>query len=47
MPPAPDEEEAIVRKAKFCLSTGIAPSEYDAMTDLEVEIFTEEHNRRT
>lgn len=41
-----DLEDAIRRKAEFCLNTGIAPSEYDAMTDLEVDLFTEVHNAR-
>lgn len=34
------------RKAAFCLATGVQPSEYDAMTVLEIGAFTEEHNRR-
>lgn len=37
-------EELIREKAEFCLSTGIAPSEYDAFTDQEREIFVETWN---
>lgn len=36
--------ELIREKAEFCLSTGIAPSEYDAFTDQEREIFVETWN---
>ena len=38
-------EELIREKAEFCLSTGIAPSEYDAFTELEREIFVETWNQ--
>lgn len=38
-------EELIREKAEFCLSTGIAPSEYDAFTDLEREIFIDVWNQ--
>lgn len=43
MTPEPGEEEARA-KAEFCLITGIAPSEYDALTDLEIHAFIEVHN---
>lgn len=32
-------------KAEFCLATGIAPSEYDAFTDDEREVFIDTFNR--
>lgn len=32
------------RKAEFCLLTGVQPSEYDAMTDDEVDAFIEVAN---
>lgn len=35
------------RKANFCLVLGIAPSEYDALTEDEVEAFLAEHERLT
>lgn len=38
--------EELRAKAEFCLNTGIAPSEYDEMTDLERAVFTEVHNER-
>ena len=38
-------EELLERKARFCLATGIQPSEYDAMTEHELEVFTAEFNR--
>lgn len=31
-------------KAMFCLKTGIAPSEYDGLTDEEIVAFVEAHN---
>lgn len=34
-----------LRKAGFCLATGIAPSEYEALTGFEVEAFIEIHNQ--
>lgn len=43
--PTPDEEYAR-QKADFCLALGVAPSEYDQLTDLEVAAFIEAHNRR-
>ncbi len=39
--------EELRDKADFVLKTGIAPSEYDAMTDLERAVFTEVHNELT
>lgn len=33
-------------KASFCLATGIAPSEYDNLTQYEIEAFVREANRR-
>lgn len=38
----PDELDA---KAEFCLTTGIAPSEYDRLTDAEIDAFIRAHNR--
>lgn len=32
-------------KAKFCLATGIAPSEYDNLTQVEIQEFIKEANR--
>lgn len=43
---SPGEEEELVRKAEFCLATGIAPSEYDAMTEDELAVFIEVYNRK-
>lgn len=34
----------VLEKARFCLITGIAPSEYDRLTDEEIAAFTEVHN---
>jgi hypothetical protein len=34
--PASDEAD---RKARFCLAYGIAPSEYDDLTDIEIAAF--------
>lgn len=33
-------------KAKFCLATGVAPSEYDNLTQIEIEEFVKEANRQ-
>lgn len=52
--PGWDEEEEysdMVReqarlKARFCLATGIAPSEYDNLTVLEIQEFAKEHERQ-
>ena len=49
-----DEEEArqeLLReqaraKAEFCLKTGVAPSEYDRLTGIEIEAFVKEFNRQ-
>ena len=38
-------EDALAFKAEFCLKTGIQPSEFDAMTDQEVDAFVEAFNR--
>lgn len=38
-------EDQITEKAEFCLSTGIAPSEYDNFTDLERDIFIKTWNK--
>lgn len=32
-------------KAEFCLKTGMAPSEFDALTDQELDAFVEAFNR--
>lgn len=32
-------------KAKFCLRTGVAPSEYDNLYDYEVEAFVRQYNK--
>jgi hypothetical protein len=40
-----DWREQLEEKAEFCLATGIQPSEYDAMTDDEREVFIETWNR--
>lgn len=37
-------EEALRKKAEFCLGLGIAPSEYDRMSLAEVNAFVEVHN---
>lgn len=33
-------------KAQFCLATGVQPSEYDALTQYEINAFIDEANRR-
>ena len=33
-------------KAEFCLATGIPPSEYDELTQIEINEFIKEANRR-
>lgn len=40
----PTPREELIRKARFCLALGIAPSEYDAMTDEEIDAFIEVSN---
>lgn len=41
-----DELEACAyEKAEFCLATGIAPSEYDNLTQVEVEAFIKVFNK--
>lgn len=37
--------EQLLDKAEFCLLTGIAPSEYDEMTDLERDAFIQTANK--
>lgn len=37
--------EALEDKAEFCLVTGVAPSEYDLLTDDEREAFVRTANR--
>ena len=37
--------DALAFKAEFCLKTGIPPSEFDGLTDQEVDAFTEAFNR--
>lgn len=34
------------QKAQFCLRLGIAPSEYDGLTQVEIEAFIKEFNRQ-
>lgn len=34
-------------KAKFCLATGISPSEYENLTRIEIEEFIKEVNRQS
>lgn len=45
--PTSDEQimECAMDKAHFCLVTGIAPSEYDLLTEAEVEAFIKTWNR--
>ena len=38
--------ESAKHKARFCLATGIAPSEYDNLTLVEVEEFSKELERQ-
>lgn len=38
--------EQAKHKARFCLATGIAPSEYDNLTLLEIQEFTKEFERQ-
>lgn len=38
-------EQAASDKADFCLRLGIAPSEYDGLTDTEVTAFITEYNK--
>lgn len=33
-------------KASFCLATGVQPSEYDELTQIEINAFIAEANRR-
>lgn len=34
-------------KAEFCLATGVQPSEYDGMTQYEINAFIAQHNRNS
>lgn len=34
-----------MEKAEFCLKTGIAPSEYDMLTDVEIAAFVNMFNK--
>lgn len=34
------------QKAQFCLATGISPSEYEELTQIEINAFIAEANRR-
>lgn len=38
--------EQAKQKARFCLATGIAPSEYDNLTMLEIQEFSKEFERQ-
>lgn len=38
-------EQAALEKAEFCLRLNIAPSEYDALTDIEIQAFITIHNQ--
>ncbi len=42
---AEEYAEALEAKAEFCLVTGVAPSEYDLLTDDEREAFIRTANR--
>lgn len=35
------------RQAQFCLATGVQPSEFEAMTDRQVEVWIAVHNQNT
>lgn len=39
-------EEQAKDKARFCLATGVPPSEYDNLTQIEINAFIEEANKR-
>lgn len=43
----PDQiaEEQARAKAEFCLATGIPPSEYDSLTQVEISAFVRQANR--
>jgi hypothetical protein len=41
---AEEYAEALEAKAEFCLITGVAPSEYDQLTDDEREAFIDKAN---
>lgn len=40
-----DRADHYRRKAAFCLRTGVQPSEYDQMSDEELEAFIDEADR--
>lgn len=42
-----EQREALLAKAEFCLATGVAPSEYDNLTDDEVDAFVEVYEKNT
>lgn len=37
--------ELAEEKANFCLNTGIQPTEYDSLTNVEVNAFIKVHNK--
>lgn len=39
-----ETEDALYDRAVFCLRTGVQPSEYDAMTDPELQAFIQAFN---
>lgn len=39
-------KERAKEKAKFCLATGVQPSEYDELTQIEINAFIAEANRQ-
>lgn len=41
-----EEEREAAAMAEFCLATGIAPSEYAGLTDVERDALITEANRR-
>lgn len=40
-----ETEDALFDRAVFCLRTGVQPSEYDAMTDQELQAFVDAWNK--
>lgn len=39
-------KEQAKQKAEFCLRMGVAPSEYDNLTQYEIEAFIKEYNKQ-
>lgn len=39
-------KERAAEKARFCLATGVQPSEYDNLTQYEINAFIDEANKR-